>query len=86
MWQSLANIASQNQSVADYEIIPIEKSKGVKYENLLAVCHDCFQKYTLSHAKADKQARKYEFILSAVDATKKYEENLSVIASLKHEK
>lgn len=31
---------------------------------------------------AFRQARKYEFIPSAVDGTKKYEENLSVIASL----
>lgn len=33
-----------------------------------------------------KKARKYEFIPSAVDGTRKYEENLSTIASLKHEK
>lgn len=35
---------------------------------------------------AFRQARKYEFIPSAVDGTKKYEENLSAIASLKYEK
>lgn len=35
---------------------------------------------------AFRNARKYEFIPSAVDGTKKYEENLSVIASLKQEK
>ena len=35
---------------------------------------------------AFRQARKYEFIPSAVDGTKKYEENLSTIASLKYEK
>lgn len=50
----LQTITPQNQTAADYEIIPIEESKGVKYENLIAVCHDCFQKYTLSHTKAEK--------------------------------
>ena len=35
---------------------------------------------------AFKKARKYDFIPSAVDGTKKYEENLSTIASLKYEK
>lgn len=35
---------------------------------------------------AFRQARKYEFIPSAVDGTKKYEENLSTIAILKQEK
>ena len=34
---------------------------------------------------AFREARKYEFIPSAVDGTKKYEENLSMISSLKHE-
>lgn len=38
----LQTITPQNQTAADYEIIPIEESKGVKYENLIAVCHDCF--------------------------------------------
>lgn len=48
----------QNHSVADYEIITIEESKGVKYENVVAVCHDCFQKYTLSHTKAEEKSLK----------------------------
>lgn len=34
---------------------------------------------------AFRNARKYEFIPSAVDGTKKYEENLVMIASLKHD-
>lgn len=54
----LQTITPQNQTAADYEIIPIEESKGVKYENLIAVCHDCFQKYTLSHTKAEKKSLK----------------------------
>mgnify|MGYP005873155625 CR=1 FL=1 len=35
---------------------------------------------------AFKNARKYEFIPSAVDGIKKYEENLAVISALKHDK
>jgi methanogenic corrinoid protein MtbC1 len=35
---------------------------------------------------AFREARKYQFIPSAVDGLKKYEENISVIASLKQEK
>lgn len=54
----LQTITPQNQTAADYEIIPIEESKGVKYENLIAICHDCFQKYTLSHTKAEKKSLK----------------------------
>lgn len=54
----LQTIASQNQSVADYEIITLEENKGVKYENIIAVCHDCFQKYTLSHTKAEEKSLK----------------------------
>lgn len=50
----LQTIGAKNQSVADYEIILIDDSKGMKYENLIAVCHDCFQKYTLSHTKAEE--------------------------------
>lgn len=54
----LQTITPQNQTAADYEIIPIKESKGVKYENLIAVCHDCFQKYTLSHTKAEEKSLK----------------------------
>ena len=43
--------------------------------------HDVDDKIT-----AFKKARKYDFIPSAVDGIKKYEENLSVIASLKNKK
>ncbi|MDD2503846.1 MAG: hypothetical protein PHG58_08375 [Clostridia bacterium] len=35
---------------------------------------------------AFKSARKYQFIPSAVDGLKKYEENISIVASLKQEK
>lgn len=36
--------------------------------------------------KAFREARRYQFIPSAVDGLKKYEENISIIASLKQEK
>lgn len=54
----LQTITPQNQTVADYEIIHIEESKGIKYENLIAVCHDCFQNYTLSHTKTEEKSLK----------------------------
>lgn len=44
---------TQNRSVADYEILLIDESKGLKYDNLVAVCHDCFQKYALNHTKKE---------------------------------
>lgn len=54
----LQTISSQNQSVSDYEIIAIDDTKGMTYENILAVCHDCFQKYILHHTKADEKSLK----------------------------
>ena len=36
----------------------IDNSKGAKYENIIAVCHDCFQNYTLSHKKSDEKTLK----------------------------
>lgn len=51
----LQTIGVQNQSIADYEILLIDELKGIKYENLIAVCHDCFQKYALSHAKSEEK-------------------------------
>lgn len=54
----LQTVTPQNQTVADYEIISIDNSKGAKYENIIAVCHDCFQNYTLSHKKSDEKTLK----------------------------
>ena len=54
----LQTITPQNQTVVDYEIIPINQTKGMKYENIIAVCHDCFQKYTLSHKKDEEKSLK----------------------------
>ena len=51
----LQTLGIHNQSVADYEIILIDESKGLTYDNLIAVCHECFQKYTLSHTNADEK-------------------------------
>lgn len=30
-------------------------NRGLTYDNLIAVCHECFQKYTLSHTNADEK-------------------------------
>ncbi len=54
----LQTISPHNQTVSDYAVIPIEETKGAKYENVIAVCHDCFQKYTLSHTKAEEKSLK----------------------------
>ena len=54
----LQTISPLNQSTADYEIVLINDSKGLKYDNLIAVCHDCFQKYMLSHTKNQEKALK----------------------------
>ena len=54
----LQTISPQNQSVADYEVVLIHAGKGLKYENLIAVCHDCFQKYAFSHTKSEEKLLK----------------------------
>ena len=49
----LQTFDSQNHSVSKYEIIRIDENKGSHYDNLIAVCHDCFHQYSLSHKKQD---------------------------------
>lgn len=46
-------IDTLNRSVNNYEIIKIDDKSNSKYENLIAVCNDCFQKYTLNHTAKD---------------------------------
>jgi len=55
-----------------------------QYESVLAFEEQL--KLAEDKIKAFKEARKYQFIPSAVDGLKKYEENISVIASLKQQK
>lgn len=54
----LQTIDSLNQSVNNYEIIKIDEKSNSKYENLIAVCHDCFQAYTLKHTTKECKALK----------------------------
>lgn len=54
----LQTIDNLNQSVSNYEIIKIDKKSNPKYENLLAVCHDCFYSYTLKHTAKETKALK----------------------------
>lgn len=48
----LQTVASNNTCVSNYETICLT-GKALKYDDLLAVCHDCFQKYVLKHTKKE---------------------------------
>lgn len=46
---SLQTLTDDGRSADDYEIILINAAKPAAFPNICAVCHNCFQKYTLSH-------------------------------------
>lgn len=48
-------VNDKNHAVDDYEIASINIDKASSYENLVAVCHDCFQNYTFNHMKAEER-------------------------------
>jgi uncharacterized protein YneF (UPF0154 family) len=48
-------VNDKNQAVDDYEIARINAGKKSIYENLIAVCHDCFQSYVFKHKKAEEK-------------------------------
>jgi len=48
-------INDKNHAVDDYEIARINAGKKSIYENLIAVCHDCFQSYVFKHKKAEEK-------------------------------
>lgn len=48
-------VNDKNHAVDDYEIASINKDKTSSYENLVAVCHDCFQSYIFNHMKAEEK-------------------------------
>lgn len=81
------------------ELRPLQTRGGTESQkdaiNVLVALFNCYTeikafKEQVNNADnqitAFRQARKYNFIPSAVDGTKKYEENLSVISALKKEK
>jgi hypothetical protein len=47
-------VNDKKQSVDDYEVANIKASKKISYENLIAVCHDCFHRYIFDHTKAEE--------------------------------
>lgn len=69
----LQTLGNYNQSVSDYEVILIEINKGLKYDNLIAVCHDCFQNFSLSHTKKEvnniKALKKLQIDLRSIRQT-----------------
>lgn len=51
----LQTLAADGQSADNYEILIINDKKPAGYPNICAVCHDCFQKYTLKHSATEKK-------------------------------
>ena len=47
-------VDDKNLAVDDYEIACINTGKPSTYENLIVLCHDCFQSYVFKHARADE--------------------------------
>lgn len=48
-------VNDKNHAVDDYEIASINAGKTSSYENLIAMCHDCFQSYVFKHVKVEEQ-------------------------------
>ncbi|MCB5288537.1 MAG: hypothetical protein LHW64_12170 [Candidatus Cloacimonetes bacterium] len=45
-------VNDKNHAVDNYEVASIKSGKASPYENLIAMCHDCFQNYVFNHTKA----------------------------------
>lgn len=52
---SLITILSDGESSAKYEIITLSKKRSLQYKDLLCVCNDCFQLYTLHCSPEERQ-------------------------------
>ena len=52
---SLITILSDGESSAKYEIITLSKKRSLQYKDLLCVCNDCFQRYTLHCSPEERQ-------------------------------
>lgn len=50
----LQTVADDHQSKDDYCVAHISGNKNC-YENLIPLCHDCFQSYSLKHTQADEK-------------------------------
>jgi hypothetical protein len=51
----LQTLASNGKSINNYEIIAINDKKSLVYPNIIAVCHDCFQKWISEHPASKKK-------------------------------
>lgn len=47
-------VDDKNLAADDYEVACINTAKSSTYENLIVLCHDCFQCYVFKHTKADE--------------------------------
>ena len=52
---SLITILSDGESSAKYEIITLSKKRSLQYKDLLCVCNDFFQRYTLHCSPEERQ-------------------------------
>jgi len=48
-------VNDKNHAVDDYEIARIDADQTSTYENLIAMCHDCFYKYVFKHKKVEEK-------------------------------
>lgn len=51
----LQKLADDGRSNPDYEILVINEKKSPSYQNICAVCHDCFEKYILKHTAKERK-------------------------------
>lgn len=67
----LQTVATDNTCSSNYETICLS-GNTLKYDNLLAVCHDCFQQYALKHTKKEtNQLKKIKKLQSESNLAKK---------------
>lgn len=67
----LQTVAADNTCASNYETICLSGTT-LKYDNLLAVCHDCFQQYALKHTKKEtNQLKKIKKLQSESNLAKK---------------
>lgn len=67
----LQTVATDNTCSSNYETICLS-GNTLKYDNLLAVCHDCFQQYALKHTKKETdQLKKIKKLQSESNLAKK---------------
>ena len=51
----LQTVNDKYHTVNNYEVASIKGSRSLSYENLIAMCHDCFQNYVFKHTKTEEK-------------------------------